>query len=350
MTFTGNATRETERARRTALAPEAPPPLDEARAVRTHAPIIQANNVSLLFGDDAGVHNLCFEVPPGIILGLIGPSGAGKTTTVRLLAGLYKPMQGELRVLGETPHRFSTRTREQIGYMPQNFVLYPQLTVSENLNFVASLYGLPYLKRRKVLREVLELVELTTARERLGSELSGGMQRRLALAAALVPQPTLIFCDEPTAGIDPVLRRKFWEYFRTLREQGRTLFITTQYVGEAAHCDYVAILREGRMLYLDTPENLRRRALGGEVIRLVVDTAHEREVLRRLDMLDEINHVRRSREPGQLFVYTDEAAKTMPLLVTTLNNGSGINVKAIDQYEPPFDDVFVHLMQEDSNG
>jgi ABC-2 type transport system ATP-binding protein len=143
------------------------------------------------------------------------------------------------------------------------------------------------------------------------------------------------------------LRRKFWDYFRVLRDQGRTLFVTTQYVGEAVYCDYVGIMRAGRLLFVDTPQNLRRRALGGEVIRLVTAPAQEREALRRLDALPEVSQVRRSREAGQLYVYSEDAAKTLPLLVTTLNNAPAIEVQQIDKFEPPFDDVFVHLIQED---
>src|SRR5512132_3088313 len=151
--------------------------------------IIQVDQVEKAFGEDAGVFDLTFEVPAGTIFGLIGPSGCGKTTTVRLMTGVYKPDSGSLTVLGRVPSKFSARTRERIGYLPQQFVLYPNLTVWENLNFVASLYGMGYFSRRKRLRYALDLVELSDARGRLGSELSGGMQRRLELACALVHDP-----------------------------------------------------------------------------------------------------------------------------------------------------------------
>lgn len=250
--------------------------------------------------------------------------------------------------MDEAPHKFSTRARERIGYMPQQFVLYPQLTAWENLNFVASLYGLPLLNRHKRLDPLLDFVELQDARNRLVSKLSGGMQRRLAVAAALVNDPLLIFADEPTAGVDPVLRRKFWDNFRALREQGRTLFVTTQYVSEAVYCDYVGVMRNGRLVEMDTPQNLRRKALGGEVIRLVVDAPHERDTLRRLDAHPSVHNVQRTREPGHLFVYTDDATATLPELVTYLNGDSGIHVELIDKYEPPFDDVFVALLKQDA--
>lgn len=338
----------------TATAPSTnPAPHTEAPTVPVTPPtppIIETRNAAMHFGKQIALHDLSFFVLPGTIFGLIGPSGSGKTTTVRLLAGLYKPTQGEVRVLGEDPTKFRTRTREKIGYMPQLFVLYPQLSVWENMNFVASLYGMSLFRRGKRLNELLDFVELREHKRKLGSQLSGGMQRRLAVAAALVNDPTLVFADEPTAGIDPVLRAKFWENFRALREQGRTLVITTQYVGEAAYCDYVGVMRDGRLMALDTPQNLRRKALGGEVIRLVVDMPHEREALRRLDAHNAVKHVQRSpREPGQLLVYTDDAATTLPTLVTHLDGGSGIKVQSIDRYEPPFDDVFVELMKQDGD-
>lgn len=312
--------------------------------------LIETENATVTFGKQVGVEKLSLTVSQGTIFGLIGPSGSGKTTTVRLLTGLYKPSEGTAHVMNEDPMHFSTQARERIGYMPQQFVLYPQLSVWENLNFVASLYGMSLFARNKRLNQLLDFVELGEHKRKLGSELSGGMRRRLAVAAALVNNPVLIFADEPTAGIDPVLRAKFWENFRALRAEGRTLFVTTQYVGEAAHCDYVGVMRDGRLIELDTPQNLRRKALGGELIRLVVDVEHEREALRRLDVHPEVNQVQRSyREPGQLFVYTNDAAKTLPTLVTYLDGDSGIHVQSIDKYEPPFDDVFVNLMRQDSS-
>jgi ABC-2 type transport system ATP-binding protein len=235
---------------------------------------IEAQDVSLRFGPGAGVFDLNMRVPAGSIVGMIGPSGCGKTTTVRLMLGLYAPHEGSLRVLGRAPASFRAADRERIGYIPQQFVLYPNLTVAENIHFVAALYGMPDWAREQRLTHLLRFVDMAEAYHRLGSQLSGGMQRRLMLAGALMHDPDLIFADEPTAGIDPVLRGRFWEYFRNLRDQGRTLFVTTQYVGEAAYCDYVAVMRRGRLIAVDTPEGLRRTALGGEVIALTMDSVH----------------------------------------------------------------------------
>ena len=280
------------------------------------------------------------------IFGLIGPSGCGKTTTVRLLTGVLKPQRGSVSVLGETPHEFHTATRERIGYMPQQFVLYPNLTVNENMSFVASLYGIGW-RRRKLIPTLLDFVELGDARHRLGSQLSGGMKRRLVLASALLNDPVILFADEPTAGIDPVLRSKVWEQFRVLRDQGRTLFVTTQYVGEATYCDYVGVMRAGRLLHVDTPDALRKRALGGDVIELVVDPPHALEVLQLLQRQRPVADVRRSRtDPGRMFVYVDEAATRLPALLNIVREQTGATIQRAEQFNPPFDDVFVALMEQ----
>jgi ABC-2 type transport system ATP-binding protein len=311
------------------------------------AAVISAEQVGHVFRADVGVFDLNFEVPAGTIFGMIGPSGCGKTTTVRLLTGLYQPDRGKLVVLNQAPSKFSARTREQIGYMPQHFVLYPNLTVWENLNFVASLYGMGYLKRRRPLREALEFVELNHVRNRLGSQLSGGMQRRLELACMLVNSPQLMFADEPTAGIDPVLRAKFWEHFRFLRDQGRTLFVTTQYVGEAIYCDLIAVMRAGRIIHLDTPSNLQRKALGGEIIKLLVDPAHVQAVIQICYQHPAITDVRRSsREPGLIYLYVADAAATLPVLFNLLGQHDEITVQQAEKYAPPFDEIFIQLMEQ----
>ena len=229
--------------------------------------IIWSNNLSKSFGDEQAVAEVNLSIPKGSIFGFIGPSGCGKTTTVRLLTGIYLPDSGEVRVKGKKPSEFNGRDRDHIGYLLQQFVLYPDLTVWENLNFAASLYGVSS-HRRKRLNALLEFVELEQFKKKLVKNLSGGMRRRLSLASTLVHDPEILFLDEPTAGIDPILRREFWNYFKDLQNEGRTLFITTQYVGEAAYCDMVGIMMAGKLLQVDTPAGLRQKAYGGDVIQL----------------------------------------------------------------------------------
>jgi ABC-2 type transport system ATP-binding protein len=305
---------------------------------------IAASHVEHTFGGEVGVFDLSFTVPVGTIFGLIGPSGSGKTTTVRLLTGVYRPQRGELRVLDAEPSKFHARQRRRLGYMPQLFVLYPNLTVWENLNFVASLYGMFPLRRRERLKEMLRLVDLDDVRGRLAGNLSGGMQRRLSLACALAHDPALLFADEPTAGVDPILRARFWAMFRQLRDEGHTFFITTQYIAEAAYCDLVGVMRNGRLLHVDTPDGLRRTALGGEVIKLLVAPEHTAEAAAVLQRHPLTNDVRRMRgTPGLLHVSTDDASTALPALLSAL---SSLGVLQAEEYDPPFDDIFVALMEQ----
>ena len=227
--------------------------------------VLTCAGLSKSFGDQEVVSGLHLTIAAGQIVGLIGPSGCGKTTTVRLLVGLLEPSAGMATVWGTPATRLSASQRQWIGYLPQIPPMFPDLTLWENLSFHASMYGLR-LRRRHRLRRLLEWVELYEHRDKKVREASGGMQRRLALAAAFVHDPTLVLLDEPTAGIDPILRNVFWEQFREMRDEGRTLCVTTQYVGEAAYCDYVGLLSDGELLMFDTPENLRRAAFDGEVI------------------------------------------------------------------------------------
>src|SRR5260370_25442944 len=181
--------------------------------------------VTRRYGDMAAVDNVPLHVPQGTILGIIGPSGSGKTTLIRMLTGTLEPTLGSISVLGQNPRKFTRHTREKLGYMPQHFVLYEELTATENLSFVASLFGLLWPKRGRRVKRLLMLLELWDARSRRARQMSGGMQRRLELACALVHDPSLLFVDEPTAGLDPILRQKIWAEFRRLRDAGCTLLV-----------------------------------------------------------------------------------------------------------------------------
>jgi ABC-2 type transport system ATP-binding protein len=244
-----------------------------AERPRDTGPAIVARGVRRLYGEQ-GVHDLDLEVPAGKIFALIGPSGSGKSTTVRMMLGLETPEEGELRVLGSDPGSFTQEDRKRIGYMPQSMALYRDLSLRHNLQFAASLYGMPWRGRwarsdggkaaRSRVEDTLAFLGLTDQQRTRLRDASGGEQRRLGLAAALIHEPSLLILDEPTAGIDPMLRREIWDRLRELRDQGVTIFVTTQYVEEAAHCDLVAILAQGEPIVEDTPEGLRRRAFGDD--------------------------------------------------------------------------------------
>lgn len=308
--------------------------------------ILSMGEVTLEFAPQTGVFDLTFALPRGVILGLIGPSGCGKTTAVRLLNGIYAPTRGEVRVFGKPPLAFNQAEKAAIGYIPQHFILYPNLSVEENLHFLGGIYSMSYLKRRARIKDLLEFVELSEVRRRLGRQLSGGMQRRLMLAGALLHDPQLIFADEPTAGIDPILRARIWENFRQLRGQGHTLLVTTQYVGEAAYCDQVAVMRQGRLLTLDTPDGLRRQALGGDAIRLEVEYHQAPQVIDLLARLPGVLSTAYTPEvTGGISAIVDQAGKRLPQFLSALNTQLGVTPQKTEQYVPPFDEVFVRLIQ-----
>jgi ABC-2 type transport system ATP-binding protein len=304
---------------------------------------IVVDGVRKRFGKVVAVEGISLSVPAGTILGLIGPSGAGKTTTVRMLTGAIRPDAGTVRVLGEEPQRFRRRTRERIGYMPQQFTLYPDLTAAENVDFMASMFGLLWLRRRRRVREALETVDLWEARKRRASALSGGMQRRLELACALVHQPTIYFLDEPTAGVDPLLRARVWDELHRLKDTGRTLLVTTQYVNEAEECDSVALIAHGRVLALATPDNLRREAMGGDMIEVETTDAFDGNVLRELPEVRDV----RVMGPKTFQVVVDEAGTATPAVVDAITNAGG-DVAAAREYRPSFDDVFSELVERDT--
>ncbi len=319
----------------------------EGSEQRSHSPVVaEARGVSKQYGEEFAVRDIDLFVPRGSIFGFIGPSGSGKTTTIRLLTGIQQPTDGEITVFGKSPVDFSVADRRRIGYMPQLSVLYPHLSLQENLNFVASIYGMPLLRRRH-LHRVLDFVELQRHRKKLLREASGGMQRRLALAASLIHEPDLVFLDEPTAGIDPVLRRKFWDHFEELKSEGRTLFITTQYVGEAAYCDVIGILADGRLLMVDTPDAVRRSAMGGELIVAVTDGQISDGVVEALQQEPSVHSVRRNRTDGRgLEVRVEEADTAIPRLQQWFS-GKELSLESIQHHQPPFDDVFVEIVNRE---
>lgn len=309
--------------------------------------IIWTSVLTKQFGDQYAVQDVSLDVPRGSIFGFIGPSGCGKTTTVRLLTGIYKPTAGEARVLGKVPLDFKRSDREKIGYMPQHFVLYPDLTVWENLNFAASIYGVGLLRGRR-MSQLLHFVELSDDKHKLVRNISGGMQRRLSLAATLVHKPELLFLDEPTGGIDPVLRRKFWDYFHNLKENGTTLFVTTQYVSESAYCDLIGVMNEGKLLFVDSPKGLRRRALGGEVVEMKTAERIDYPHVQSLRSLPFVKSRIERLGDTEARIIVDDASTAIPALMEW-SNQNGLTIESVQEYLPPFDDVFVKIIQGYTN-
>lgn len=300
---------------------------------------VELLHVGHRYGDIVAIADISLSVPGGSLTAIIGPSGAGKTTTIRTITGTLTPTSGEVRVLGESPRRFRRATRERIGYMPQSFVLYPELTALENVDFVASLFGLLGGRRRVRCQAVLQLVELWDVRNRRADRLSGGMRRRLELACALVHEPSLLVLDEPTSGIDPLLRTRVWKELDALRATGVTVLLTTQYVSEAEYCDYVALISSGQLVAYAAPSELRRRALGGDVIQVVT----RRPVDVRL--LPPIEGVVQIRQTGatELLVIAEHAGHVSPRLSGAFE-AAGAEVEYSREYLPNFDEVFTALV------
>jgi ABC-2 type transport system ATP-binding protein len=247
--------------------------------------------------------------------------------------------------MGVPPDHPSRKVQEKFGYMPQLFVLYPNLTVRQNLNFAASIYGLSAGVRRRRIKQMLDFVELGDARNRVAANVSGGMQRRIELAAALIHDPPLVFVDEPTAGIDPVLRGKFWDEFRRLRGEGRTLFVTTQYVGESEYCDRVGVIRNGRIIAVDTPLGLRRSAMGGDMVDIESNDLTAAAVY-SLSQLPQVIEVR-PRSRTSLRFHVEDAGSTIPVLMEAMN-ANNCSITNIAEYKPTFDEVFIELMNRDA--
>jgi ABC-2 type transport system ATP-binding protein len=304
---------------------------------------VSCRGLTKSFNGDAVVHDVALDISEGSIVGLIGPSGSGKTTTVRLLVGLLEPTAGTATVWNTPSTELSAAQRQQIGYLPQIPALFPNLSLWENLSFHASMYGLR-LRRRHRLHHVLEWVELDEHRKKKVRQVSGGMQRRLALAAALVHDPMLLFLDEPTAGIDPILRSTFWEHFREMRDEGRTICVTTQYVGEAAYCDYVGMLSDGELLLIDTPENLRKAAFEGEVVDIELSRQVEPHEIEQLARLEGVLSRPEPLSPRTWRVVVEDADAAIDRLDDALERLQ-LPVLEAREHVVDFDEVFVKVIE-----
>lgn len=305
--------------------------------------VVNAEGLSKQFGRVVVLKDLALHIKGGEIYGLIGPSGSGKTTTMHLCCGHLRPDSGTITVLGEQPTQFTPATRRRIGYMPQNFVLPTDLTIEQNVIFAAGLYGMSEWFSRQRIRKTLELVELWESRKRSARAASGGMQRRTALAATLVHDPDLVFADEPTANLDPILRAKLWQHFHQLAASGRTLCITTQYIDEAEYCHRVGLMYDGALIAEGRPSDLRRQAYGGDIVSItLVDGASRNTAM--IARLPGVRHVDDGHD-SVLRVTVENAERAIPILLDILDQ-KGIPVQSIAQSRATFDEVFIRLIEQ----
>jgi ABC-2 type transport system ATP-binding protein len=224
--------------------------------------IVIAQNLTRRFGNFVAVDHVNFSIGPGEIVGYLGPNGSGKTTTIRMLLGLLEPSDGKATVLGFDAFHQSEEVRSRVGYMSQKFALYDDLTVEENLSFYGGVYG---IRVKILINETIALVGLAGHERELAHDLSAGWRQRLALGIALVHKPKLLFLDEPTSGVDPTARRSFWDLIYQLASDGVSVFVTTHYMDEAEYCERVGIMRDGKLLALDTPAALKASVIPGNV-------------------------------------------------------------------------------------
>jgi ABC-2 type transport system ATP-binding protein len=302
---------------------------------------ITLDRVTKRYGRTTAVRDLTFRVSPGEMFGLIGPDGAGKTTTIRLICGLLRPDAGRVSVLGLDPVREHRQLTNSVGYLSQRFSLYGDLSVDENIAFFAEIHGLREFRTRR--DRLLEMTQLTDFRSRLADQLSGGMKQKLALICTLVHEPALIVLDEPTTGVDPVSRREFWKLLSGFLAHGMTIVMATPYLDEAERCARVALLHEGRLLALDRPDALKATlsSASGELLEVVL-TDHRRapDVLRRvpgvtdIQMFGERAHVR--VEPG-----ADAADR-----LTAGAKDAGLSVTSIRPIATSLEDVFIARLRE----
>jgi ABC-2 type transport system ATP-binding protein len=297
-------------------------------------PVIVTENLTRRFGDFTAVDHVNFTVNPGEIVGYLGPNGCGKTTTIRMLLGLLEPTEGRATVLGFDAFRQSEEVRSRAGYMSQKFALYDDMTVLENLTFYGGVYG---IRDRERVTQTIDLVGLNGHERDLARALSAGWRQRLALAIALVHQPRLLFLDEPTSGVDPTARRAFWDLIYELAAGGVTVLVTTHYMDEAEYCGRVGIMRDGKLLAMDTPARLKSTVIPGEVWEVYAQPLEAAlEVLARTEGVLRVglagDHLRVIAERGVGAARLERAAQA-----------TGPDVLRVERGEPTLEDVFLSL-------
>lgn len=287
------------------------------------------------FGSFTAVNNLTLKIDPGEICGFLGPNGAGKSTAIRMLCGILDPTSGRGEVLGYDLLRESEKIKQHIGYMSQKFSLYNDLTVLENLNFFAGIYGIIARQRQKRVGEILDLTELKGMENRLVAELSVGFKQRLALGCSLLSHPPLVFLDEPTSGVSPTARRQFFNIIQSLAAQGTTVIVSTHFMDEAERCDRIAFMSRGELLALDSPDALKASVIKGLLLELDVPDPME-----QIKILIKVPGVRECSIYGSLLhvLVKDLSVKD------ALESAAGRKARVIT---PTLEDIFLALAKNE---
>jgi ABC-2 type transport system ATP-binding protein len=301
-------------------------------------PAIFTRGLRRAFGPTIAVDSLDLEVDEGSVFGLVGPDGAGKTTTMRMLAGILDPTDGEAEVAGCDVRRHPESVKHHIGYVSQRFGLYPDLTVIENIDFYADIFSVPKKGRSEKTERLLGFSNLTPFKRRLAGNLSGGMKQKLGLACALIHTPRVLLLDEPTNGVDPVSRRDFWRILYQLLREGVTIFVSTAYLDEAERCNKIALIDKGRVLGTGSPEDIRSMLHG---VTLEIHASEPRHAARTL---------RQNLSKASVALYGDRlhitTAETDAGGVRSILSGAGIQVSELRPIEPSLEDVFVGVVAQ----
>jgi ABC-2 type transport system ATP-binding protein len=311
-------------------------PADEARDV-----VIETDHLSRRFGHLVAVRDVSLRVYRGEIFGVLGPNGAGKSTTIRMLCGILDPTGGSGRVVGCDIATESEKIKQNIGYMTQRFSLYEDLTVYENLDFYGGIYDIPGPKRRARIEVVLDQTGLRERKDQIAGTLSGGWKQRVALACATIHEPPLLFLDEPTAGVDPVSRRQFWDQIHRIAAEGTTVLVTTHYMDEAERCHRLAFIFRGELLAIGTPEQVVA-ARGLSVIEIDTDRATEAaELLRALPGVDGVSHY------GPVLRVALRGTRDGERIVRDALDRANIAIKQLQPGRASVEDAFVSMVRED---
>jgi ABC-2 type transport system ATP-binding protein len=301
---------------------------------------IQTHDLTRTFKNVVAVDGLNLAVERGEIFGLVGPDGAGKTTTIRLLCAIMSPSGGSAEVAGFDIVKEGEEIKKRIGYMAQRFNLYGDLSVIENLSFFADIFAVSGKVREERIAQLLAFARLTDFKDRRAAQLSGGMQKKLALACTLIHEPEILFLDEPTTGVDPVSRREFWDILSDLHLRGVTLFVSTPYMDEAERCSRVGLMFEGEMIVCDTPEQVKN-LIAGELIELRPD-----DLRKARDLVADLDGVTEIQTYGDLLhVFVDNADERMAALKERLQS-HGIGISGLRQTRPRMEEAFISLIRK----
>jgi ABC-2 type transport system ATP-binding protein len=309
--------------------------------VATPMPAIVVEDLVKRFGDFTAVDHISFQVERGSIIGFLGPNGAGKSTTIRMLCGLLQPSGGRAFVSGIDVAKDPETVREHIGYMSQKFSLYGDLTVEENLKFFGGIYRVSKKILPERIRFAITMAGLEGREDSLVSTLAGGWKQRLALGCAILHRPPILFLDEPTSGVDPESRRRFWELIHSLSEEGVTIVVSTHYMDEAEYCNTIALINRGRLLTLESPTALKKRNLGGDLLSVECG-----DIGKTINLLEGQPGILDIAAFGNAVHILVDPAKILPRNLEDRLSAAGISVIRISPIEPSIDDVFVRMVGE----